>query len=175
MFRPSRRVPVLQHEGLTIWDTLAICEYLAERYPQSRLWPESQRLRAHARSVCAEMHSGFAKLRANLPMNCRARGRNVDYDEATHADIARICAIWDECREAAGHETQHGPWLYGHFSAADCFYIPVALRFCTYRIGLVGYASPYVAAVVNDPLVGGSWLALAEAESETIAHDEVGL
>ncbi len=171
---PSRRVPVLEHEGLLIWDTLAICEYLAERFPDAGLWPAGQALRARARSVCAEMHSGFEALRASLPLNCRARGRTVDYDEETHRDVRRICEIWDDCRDAAGDLAQKGPWLFGSFSNADCFYIPVAMRFCTYRIGLVGYASQYVAAVVNDPLVG-EWLDLARAETETIEREEVGL
>lgn len=171
---PSRRVPVLHHEGLVIWDTLAICEYLAERYPDAALWPTSQSLRAMARSVCAEMHSGFAALCSALPFNCRARGRSVDYDHAVHADVARICAIWDACRAASGDYATRAPWLFGTFSIADCFFVPVALRFCTYRIGLVGYASEYVSAVLNDALIG-EWIALARAETETIEHEEVGL
>lgn len=172
-YSPTRRVPVLEHEGLVIWDTLAICEYLAERFPDAGLWPAGQALRARARSVCAEMHSGFPALRSSLPLNCRARGRTVDYDEATHNDVARICEIWDDCRNAAGDLAQRGPWLFGTFTNADCFFIPVAMRFCTYRIGLVGYASKYVAAVVNDPLVG-EWLELAGNETEVIEHEEVG-
>lgn len=173
-YSPSRRVPVLEHEGLVIWDTLAICEYLAERFPEAGLWPAGQALRARARAVCAEMHSGFEALRTALPFNCRARGRSVDYDEATHRDVERICEIWDACRDAAGDLVQRGPWLFGRFTVADCFFVPVALRFCTYRIGLVGYASKYVAAVVDDPLVA-EWLGLAQTETETIEREEVGL
>lgn len=172
-YSPALRVPVLNHEGLRIWDSLAIGEYLAERYPEAGLWPSSQRLRALGRSVCAEMHAGFAALRDALPFNCRARGRSVDYDDAVHTDVARVCEIWDDCRAAAGHRRETGPWLFGTFSLVDCFYIPVALRFCTYRIGLVGYASAYVAAVVTDPLVN-EWIELARAEPETIQSEERG-
>ena len=170
---PTRRVPVLHHEGLVVWDTLAICEYLAERYPAAALWPDAQPLRALARSACAEMHAGFAALRAALPLNCRARGRSVDYGDAVHTDVARVCAIWDQCRAAAGALTERGPWLFGSFTNADCFFAPVALRFCTYRIGLVGYASKYVAAVINDPLVG-EWIEHARAETDVIEAEEVG-
>lgn len=173
-YSPTGCVPVLHHEGLVIWDTLAICEYLAERYPEAGLWPASQRLRSLARSACAEMHAGFAALRDALPLNCRARGRSVSYDEPVHAEVERICAIWDECRAAAGTLAARGPWLFGTFTNADCFYVPVALRFCTYRIGLVGYASRYVAAVVNDPIVD-EWVELARAEPEVIDREERGL
>lgn len=173
-YSPSRRVPVLLHEDLVIWDTLAIVEYLAERFPAAALWPDSQRLRTLARSVCAEMHSGFAALRSALPLNVRARGRHVELNPATIADIQRISAIWQDCREAAGAQTRHGPWLFGEFSAADCFYIPVALRFVTYAIGLVGYASEYVSTVAADPLVL-EWCAMGAAEPETIVAEEVGV
>lgn len=172
-YTPAGRVPVLQHEGLRIWDSLAICEYLAERFPEARLWPHQQELRAMARSVCAEMHAGFEALRRSLPFNARARGRSVEYDAQTHADVARICQIFDDCRAAAGHQARHGPWLMGEFSIVDCFYIPVALRFCTYRIGLVGYASRYVASVLTDPAVS-AWVELAANESEVLPHEERG-
>lgn len=170
---PTRRVPVLHHEGLVIWDTLAICEYLAERFPAAGLWPDAQSLRALARSACAEMHAGFAALRAALPLNCRARGRNVAYDDAVRADVERVCALWEQCRAASGDLAARGPWLFGTFTNVDCFYVPVALRFCTYRVGLVGYASKYVAAALADPVVG-EWLAHAREEPETIAAEEVG-
>lgn len=172
-YSPSRRVPVLQHEGLVVWDTLAICEYLAERYPQAGLWPQNQRLRTLARSACAEMHAGFDALRRHLPLNARARGRHVELDEGTVRDIQRISAIWHDCREAAGHQAGHGPWLFGEFTATDCFYVPVALRFMTYAIGLVGYASEYVSTVAADPVVA-EWCELARAETEIIEQEEVG-
>lgn len=174
LYSPARQVPVLHHEGLVIWDTMAIFEYLAERYPHARLWPDNQRLRTMARSVCAEMHSGFSALRNALPMNIRARGRHVELDQATVADIQRVSAIWHDCRVATGTPTKHGPWLFGEFSAADCFYIPVAMRFMTYAIGLVGYASQYVATVAADPLVQ-QWCDMGAAESEIIEAGEVGI
>jgi glutathione S-transferase len=127
-----------------------------------------------ARCVCAEMHSGFSALRSALPLNVRARGRHVELNDATVADIQRIAAVWAECREAAGAQTEHGPWLFGEFSAADCFYIPVALRFVTYGVGLVGFASQYVTTVMTDPLVQ-EWCAMGAAETETVAADEAGL
>ena len=172
-YSPSRLVPALHHEDLVIWDTLAICEYLAERYPNANLWPESQRLRTFARCVCAEMHGGFSALRTALPLNVRARGRHVELTQDTVADIQRISAIWHDCREAAGAQTKRGPWLFGEFSAADCFYIPVAMRFVTYAIGLVGFASQYVATVAADPLVL-EWCEMGAAEPETIAGEEAG-
>ncbi|MBT8137010.1 MAG: glutathione S-transferase family protein [Gammaproteobacteria bacterium] len=171
---PTRQVPVLRHEGLVVWDTLAICEYLAERYPHARLWPEAQRLRTLARSACAEMHSGFAWLRQTLPMNVRARGRHVELDESVVADIQRISDLWEQCRDAAGPQARRGPWLFGELTIADCFYIPVASRFITYAIGLVGFASTYVATVAADPLMQ-EWADMAAAETETIAAEEVGL
>ncbi|MDH3589224.1 MAG: glutathione S-transferase family protein [Gammaproteobacteria bacterium] len=172
-YSPTRRVPVLHHEGLIVWDTLAMCEYLAERFPDAGLWPNNQRLRTLARSVCAEMHSGFPALRNALPLNARARGRHVELDQETVGDIQRISAIWHDCREAAGSQAQHGPWLFGEFTAADCFYVPVALRFVTYAIGLVGFASKYVATVAADALVL-EWCEMAAAETESIPREEVG-
>ena len=172
-YSPTRKVPVLHHEGLVIWDTLAICEYLAERYPDAELWPSSQRLRTMARSVCAEMHAGFPALRTALPLNAHARGRQVELDQETVGDIQRVSAIWHDCREAAGPQTKHGPWLFGEFSAADCFYVPVALRFVTYAIGLVGFASKYAATVATDPLAL-EWCEMAAAETEIIECEEAG-
>lgn len=171
---PTRKVPVLHHEGLVIWDTLAICEYLAERFPAAELWPDNQRLRTLARSVCAEMHAGFAPLRSTLPLNVRARGRHVELDDATVEDIRRISAIWQDCRDASGTLTEQGPWLFGNFSIADCFYVPVALRFVTYTVGLVGFASQYTTSVATDPLVL-QWCEMAAGESEVIENEERGL
>ena len=110
-YSPSRRVPVLIHGTLHIWDSLAIAEYLAEVFPEAGYWPANRSLRAYARSIACEMHAGFAALRRTLPMNCRAEGRRVALDAETKRDIARICDIWRTCRDQAGD----GPWLLGRF------------------------------------------------------------
>lgn len=167
---PSRRVPALRHDGLLIWDSLAIGEYLAEVCPSARLWPEDAKARARARSISAEMHAGFEALRAALPFNCRATGRRVRIDSATQADIDRVAAIWRECFDK---NSEDGPWLFGHFTIADAMYAPVALRFVTYGIELDERASRFVATCDGDALVQ-AWRAAAQRESAVIAHEEVG-
>jgi glutathione S-transferase len=123
------RVPVLLLDRETIWDSLAIAETLAERYPEKRLWPADAAARAHARSVSAEMHSGFSALRDQMPMNCRARRRRVPRTAELTADISRVIAIWSDCGRRYG-----GGWLFGEFSVADVMYAPVVLRFRTYDV-----------------------------------------
>ncbi len=138
---PSGRVPVLRHGQAKIWDSLAICEYVAEMFPKARLWPADRGHRAHARSIAAEMHGGFAAMRAALPMNIRLRRPAGALDAATQAEIDRVIAIWRECR------TKHnrvGPYLFGTFSIADAMYAPVATRFRTYEIALEGAPAAYV-------------------------------
>ena len=168
---PSGRVPVLRHEGLVIWDSLAIGEYLAERCPDAGLWPEAAAERARARSISAEMHAGFESLRAALPFNCRASGRRVRVDAATQKDIDRIAAIWRDCLAA---KSAAGPWLFGNFTIADAMYLPVALRFVTYGIELDDAAAGYVATCNADERVRG-WRAEAQRESEVIPGEEVGV
>lgn len=165
---PSGRVPVLCDGALRVWDSLAICEYLAERYPEARLWPADPAARAMARSVCAEMHSGFSALRLELPMNCRARGRKVVIGPEAAADIARIEAIWSDCLNRHG-----GPWLFGAYSIADAFYAPVVLRFTGYRVALGETSRRYMATALADPALE-DWLAAGRAETEVIEHEEVG-
>jgi len=161
------KVPILLHGDLTVWDSLAICEYIAERHPQIGAWPRDSSQRARARSVAAEMHSGFAALRAELPLDCRARCEGVEVSDQLRADIKRIEAIWAECpRHAAG-----GPWLFGSFGIADAMYAPVALRFHSYGIGLGDAAREYV-DLVRDLAAARDWLSAAESESEVIDDDE---
>jgi len=150
---PSGRVPVLRRGGLTVWDSLAICEYLAELAPQARLWPEDSSARAVARAISAEMHAGFLALRKEFPMDLHARinGR-VPSQEAT-ADIKRVVSIWQEGRQAFG---TGGPFLFGGFTIADAMYAPVATRFQTYGIDLRNYgddgtASAYARTVLDMP------------------------
>jgi glutathione S-transferase len=119
---PSGRVPVLVHDGVTIWDSLAIGEHLAEALPAAKLWPEDRAARAVARSVSAEMHSGFAGLRSCMPMNVRAKMPGLGRTPASLRDIERVRAIWTDCRHRFG---QGGPFLFGRFSIADAAYAPV--------------------------------------------------
>src|SRR3954470_1320089 len=142
---PTRRVPVLSHGELLIWDSLAICEYACEL--AGRGWPAARAARAVARSVCAEMHSGFAILRSQWPMNARAQGRRTPPDRDRAADIARIEEIWSDCRRRFG---SHGPWLFGEYSVADAMYAPVVLRFRTYREQPGEPSKAYMATVLED-------------------------
>jgi glutathione S-transferase len=140
---PSGRVPVLKHGALTVWDSLAICEYLAELAPEARLWPQDAGARAAARAISAEMHSGFQALRNEFPMDFHARiGGRVPSAQA-RADIERVAGIWREMRrryEAAG------PFLLGAFTIADAMYAPVATRFRSYGIDLAAYSDDGSAA-----------------------------
>ncbi len=159
---PTGKVPVLRDGDLTIWDSLAICEYLAEKYPRKELWPADIATRAHARAVSAEMHSGFGALRSQMPMNVRrelpGRARTADAD----ADIARIEAIWTGCRTRFGAP---GPFLFGTFSIADAMYAPVVTRFRTYGVGLGGAAAQYANAIYALPSMQ-EWIVAAHAETE---------
>jgi glutathione S-transferase len=145
---PSGRVPILHHGTLAIWDSLAICEYLAETFPQARLWPEDKHARAIARSVVAEMHSGFANLRQNMTMDIRGRKPGQGRAPGVAEDIARIQAIWSDCRSRFG---QSGSFLFGHFTIADAFYAPVVTRFVTYEVELEAVSRAYRDAVLELP------------------------
>lgn len=147
-YSPSGRVPALMDGELRLWDSLAICEYLAERFPQARLWPEDVAARAVARSVTAEMHSSFSALRGNMSMNLRARKPGVGRAPGVAEDIARITALWKECRARFG---QGGPFLFGAFSIADAFYAPVVTRFVTYGVELDAPCAAYRDAVLALP------------------------
>jgi glutathione S-transferase len=166
---PSARVPVLRHGDLTVWDSLAICEYLAEL--TGRGWPAAPAARAVARAVSAEMHSGFTTLRSLWPMNARARNRRTAMTAALEADIERIDQIWNDCRARFGAA---GPWLFGEYCIADAMFAPVVLRFNTYGAAAI---SPtvrwYMASVLEDPSLQ-EWLQAAKRESWTNAASEVG-
>ena len=167
-YTPSGRVPVLQQGTLCVWDSLAICEYLAEL--SGKGWPQAREARAVARAVCAEMHSGFPSLRSLWPMNARARNRRTAITAALEADIERVDEIWNDCRGRFGGG---GPWLFGEYSVADAMYAPVVLRFNTYGARISQTARWYIASVLEDaPLQEG--LQAAKQEPWTIAADEVG-
>lgn len=149
---PSGWVPVLKFEGAVVWDSLAICEYVADRYPEAGLWPGDPVLRAVARAATAEMHSGFAALRGECPMDLPLRETRA-LGEAAADDVRRIVGLWSELRrEAAGH----GAFLCGEWGIADAFYTPVATRFRSYGVDLAAYgdrgaAADYASALLSTP------------------------
>jgi glutathione S-transferase len=168
-YGPSGRVPVLRDGQLTVWDSLAICEYAAEL--TGRGWPRAREARALARSISAEMHSGFASLRALWPMNARARNRHTAMTAALAADVERIDEIWNDCRHRFG---AGGPWLFGaEYTIADAMYAPVVLRFNTYGARVSDTTRWYMATVLEDAALQ-EWLHAARAETWTIPADEVG-
>jgi glutathione S-transferase len=168
-YTPTGKVPVYIDDGLAIWDTLAIGEYLYETFPA--LWPAERSARARARSISAEMHSGFMPLRKAMPMNIRARGRKVAISPDLAADIARITTMW---RELRAQYAVAGPWLFGQYSIADAMFAPVAFRFLTYGVTEAGAVDDYIATVGRDPLIQ-SWVRDALQEKDVIASSEVGL
>lgn len=166
---PSRKVPVLNYGEHVVWDSLAICEFVSEKFAQGRGWPRSVEARAAARSVSAEMHSGFSALREAMPMNCRRRlaGFSAPHDAAE--DIRRICQIWRWCRETWGSD---GPFLFGEFCIADAMYAPVVSRFHTYGVRLEPPERAYMDAIWGLDAVQ-HWMREAADESEVIHNAEV--
>jgi glutathione S-transferase len=163
-YSPAGKVPVLLDGALTIWDSLAIGEYLAERHPELRLWPADAAQRALARSISAEMHSGFAPLRTNMSMNCRGSFPGVGRTVEVAADIERIQRIWKDCRERSAAE---GPFLFGRFSIADAMYAPVVLRFKTFAVQLAPVAREYADTMLALPALQ-QWIEAGKAETEVI-------
>jgi len=157
---PSGKVPALIDAGLAVWDSMAICEYAAEIEPS--LWPRQREARAVARAVSAEMHAGFAALRSRMPMNCRAALPGEGRAPEVERDIARIVALWEECRDRFGGG---GTFLFGTFSIADAMYAPVVWRFRTYAVALPSAARAYAEAMEALPAMQ-EWLAAALAEPE---------
>ena len=147
-FSHSGKVPALIDGDVTVWDSLAIIEYLAEKFPETRLWPEDRAARAHARSISAEMHSGFMPLRNECGMNLHRPIRAVALSDDARANVARIQDIWTECHRRYGRQ---GPFLFGAFSGADAMYGPVVHRFRTYAIPIRPEAQPYVGAMLSLP------------------------
>ena len=141
---PTGRVPAFRDGEIVLWDSLAICEHLAERFPDAGLWPADPRARATARSVVAVMHSGFVALRKHMPMNLRASYPGAGREPGVEKDIARITAIWEECR---ARHSSGGDLLFGDFTIADAFYAPVISRFLTYGVSPGGIAGDYMDAV----------------------------
>jgi glutathione S-transferase len=160
-YSPSGRLPALLHGALTVWESLAICEYLAETFPNFALWPTDPAARARARSVSTEMATGFHAMREHLPMNVRSSfpGRGVTPE--VQADINRIMAIWRDCRARFGEK--EGDFLFGRFTIADAMFAPVVTRFRTYRIDLEREADAYCDRVMALPAMQ-EWVAAAKNE-----------
>lgn len=157
---PSRRVPVLEHGNLVIWESLAIAEYLADKFPEAGLWPQAPAARALARAVSNEMHAGFSALRAYLPMDMRARHLKYPLNRDVTADIERIVNIWSDCR---ARFSTAGDFLFGPYTIADAMYTPVVSRFITYDVTLEGVVARYRDAVWEWPPLQ-AWLEAAAAE-----------
>ena len=168
---PAGRVPVLVDDGLVVWDTLAIAEYLAERFPEKQLWPVDARARAHARSVCAEMHAGFGALRSHFGMNIEAvlpevGARVLAEQPEVRENVARIVTMWNELLEQHG-----GPMLFGAFGVADAFYAPVVMRFRTYAVPVPPPVAAYMQRLVALPGVA-AWITDALAEKDFLPFEE---
>lgn len=164
-YSPTGLVPLLIADELRIWDSLAICEFIAEKHPDLQCWPEQTDARAMARSVSSEMHSGFFQIRNSLPMNCR-RKQGVDtISEDLGKEIKRIGELWRMCRQQYG---QNGEFLFGTFSIADAMYAPVVLRFSSYYIDVGEVEASYMQSMLALPSIQ-QWLSDAFAEEEVIA------
>ena len=169
-FSPTRRVPVLVHGDLIVWESIAICEYASE-LAGGRGWPAEPALRAIARALTSEMHAGFSALRSACPMNARATGRRVPMTPALAQDLRRVDAIWSGCRRDHG---ERGPWLFGGFSIADAMFAPVALRVRTYGLPLSSLATRYYDTMLADPHLL-EWIADSCRDTQVIPHDEAGV
>jgi glutathione S-transferase len=167
LLSPSFLVPCLRHDGATVWDTLAIAEYLNELTPEAALLPADRMARAHCRAVSGEMHSGFANLRSALPMNLKAHYPGFKVWAGAQADIDRVIAIWRECLAQYG-----GPFLFGAPTMADAMYAPVCTRFMTYDVKLDQVCSAYRARILElPPMV--EWIEAAHAEPEELEELDV--
>lgn len=162
---PTGRVPCLLHGNRRVWDSLAICEYVAELVPAAGLWPDDARARAAARSASAEMHSGFVALRSNMPMDLKRKRPGEGRTPECEADIARISTLWSEMRGQFGEE---GPFLFGRFTIADAMFAPVVTRFHTYDVAVGDDLRAYMETILALPAMR-DWYAAARAEEWVIA------
>jgi glutathione S-transferase len=168
LLSPSVLVPRLTHDGASVWDTLAIAEYLNELYPDAQMLPADRLARAHCRAICGEVHSGFANLRSALPMNLKVRHKSFPIFSGAKPDIERVEAIWQDCLKRYG-----GPYLFGKApTVADAMYAPVAQRFLTYAVPVSAPAAAYCATIESwAPMK--AWMAAAKAEPEEMLALEV--
>ena len=165
------KVPVLIDDSLVIWDSVAILEFLAEKYPDYNGWPNNSNARAVARSVSAEMHSSFSALRNELPMNCRKRFNNFNLSSKVLDDIDRIRKIWRYCKKNYGRK---GPWLFGEFCIADAMFAPVTIRFKGYSVPLEGIERDYVQTMINNSFMI-EWIEAGKQEKEIIEIAEANI
>lgn len=167
-YSPTGQLPCLRHGEVTVWDSLAIAEYLADLYPQAGLWPADPEARAVARAISAEMHGGFAALRQQMPMNVRSAFPGRGIAPSVQEDINRITALWRDCRRRfAGHKAM----LFGDFSIADAMYAPVITRFATYAVVLDEDARDYVRLILDLPAMR-EWIEAAKREPWLIPEAE---
>jgi len=168
-YNPAKKVPTLLHANIAVWDSAAIIDYCSRIAPGKHWWPEENAAYAVARSICAEMHSGFTHLRTHMPMNMQGRWRGLSLSSDVENDVRRVEQIWTQCRETLG---TNGDFLFGDFSAADMMYAPVVSRFETYDIQLNPVASAYRDAVLaHSDFV--EWLSAAEKENEIVTADQI--
>ncbi|MDQ7251303.1 glutathione S-transferase family protein [Dongia sedimenti] len=168
LLSPSFLVPALEHDGIKVWDTLAIAEYLNETFPQAGLLPGDRKARAHCRSICGEMHSGFVNLRSSLPMNLKARHPDFKVWAGAQGDIDRVKTIWRDCLQTYG-----GPYLFGtRLTVADAMYAPVCARFHTYDVKLDAACADYAARILALPQMV-EWTEAAGNEPEEVQELEV--
>lgn len=170
-YSPAGRVPVLMDGRTAVWESLAICEHVAEKFPSKKLWPSDPRAKALARSVSHEMHAGFQALRSGLPCHFLARYGNFKIGSDARTDIGRVLAIWRGCR---GRWGRGGPFLFGRFGVADAMYAPVVFRFLAYGVKVDPVSRAYMDAVTALP-AAREWVRDAALETETIpAYENVG-
>ena len=167
LLSPSFLVPCLTHDGVRVWDTLAIAGYLNETFPRAGMLPEERVARAHCRAICGEMHSGFYNLRSALPMNLKAHHPGFKVWAGAQADIDRVAAIWRECLETYG-----GPYLFGDLTMADAMYAPVCTRFLTYDVKLDAKCAAYCRSIMVWPAMA-QWVADAKAEPAELEELDV--
>jgi glutathione S-transferase len=162
------KVPILRDGAITVWDSLAICEYVADRWPDRGCWPDDLAARAHARAISAEMHAGFATLRGEMPMNCRRAPGVVPRGPELQSQIDRVVEIWTTCRNAA----RTNAFLFGDFCIADAMYAPVVLRFWSYAVELPPEAQAYADAILALPQLQ-AWIAQARSETDRLPQFEL--
>ncbi len=167
-FSPGGRVPVLIDGNVKVWESLAICEYLAEKYPGKNLWPKDRKARAEARAVSNEMHAGFTALRQSMTCHFFARYQDFPVTPETQADIDRILEIWNECRGKYG---KGGPFLFGKFTIADAMYAPVVYRFLTYDVKVDNVSRAYMETIESLP-ASREWVSAAKKEKAAVAAYE---
>ncbi|HSV22082.1 MAG TPA: glutathione S-transferase family protein [Xanthobacteraceae bacterium] len=166
---PAGKVPILKDGAVTVWESLAILEYVAEKFPDAALWPRDAAARAHSRTIASEMHAGFVPLRRQCPMNMWRPVKKLELSAETAANVARIDAMWSDCRARFGGD---GPFLFGRFGGADAMYAPVVSRFHTYAVEVSAVSSAYMQTMMALP-AWQEWYDAALKEEWLLAEDEV--